>query len=230
MPKATPSPTTAPANVLPLDSSLLLVTDEPISSKSSKAGELVRAHLKSAIVISGRVVAPAGTPAQIKIVDVSPSDILDVYGFVDIYFEPLQLPDGRILPLRAPVARLSPRVTAGHESTVEAEDTVGDIFVPYYTFWQILRKGKNFVLGAGSELPARTEATITTQPNGSIAIVTPQPLSPRVEVPISAFSPVPVATPFGPAAEEGHRKGPRPSPSPAPSATTAPSLSPSPSP
>jgi hypothetical protein len=230
MPKATPSPTTAPSNVLPLDSSLLLVTDEPISSKSSKAGQLVRAHLKKAIVISGHVVAPAGTPAQIKIVDVSPSDILDVYGFVDIYFEPLQLPDGRTLPLRAPVARLSPRVTAGHESTVEAEDTVGDIFVPYYSIWQILRKGKNFVLSPGSELPARTEATITAQPNGSIAIVTPQPLSPRVEVPISAFPVVPVATPFGPAAEEGHRRGhgPPPSPSPAPSATTAPSPSPSP--
>ncbi len=230
MPKATPSPTTAPANVLPLDSSLLLVTDEPISSKSSKAGQLVRAHLKKAIVISGRVVAPAGTPEEIKIVDVSPSDILDVYGFVDIYFEPLQLPDGRTLPLRAPVARLSPRVTAGHESTVEAEDTVGDIFVPYYSIWQILRKGKNFVLSPGSELPARTEATITAQPNGSIAIVTPQPLSPRVEVPISAFPVVPVATPFGPAAEEGHRRGhgPPPSPSPAPSATTAPSPSPSP--
>jgi hypothetical protein len=230
MPKATPSPTTAPANVLPLDSSLLLVTDEPISSKSSKAGQLVRAHLKKAIVISGHVVAPAGTPEQIKIVDVSPSDILDVYGFVDIYFEPLLLPDGRTLPLRAPVARLSPRVTAGHESTVEAEDTVGDIFVPYYSIWQILRKGKNFVLSPGSELPARTEATITAQPNGSIAIVTPQPLSPRVEVPISAFPVVPVATPFGPAAEEGRRRGhgPPSSPSPAASATTAPSPSPSP--
>jgi hypothetical protein len=230
MPKATPSPTAPPSNVLPLDSSLLLVTDEPISSKSSKAGQLVRAHLKKAIVISGHVIAPAGTLAQIKIVDVSPSDILDVYGFVDIYFEPLQLPDGRSLPLRAPVARLSPRVTAGHESTVEAEDTVGDIFVPYYSIWQILRKGKNFVLSPGSELPARTEATITAQPNGSIAIVTPQPLSPRVEVPISAFSPTPVATPFGPAAEEGRHKRstPQSSPSPAPSATTAPSPSPSP--
>jgi len=49
---------------------------------------------------------------------------------VDIFFEPLALPDGRVLPLRAPVARLEPRDSAGHESTVEAEDTVGDIFVP----------------------------------------------------------------------------------------------------
>ena len=93
----------------------------------------------------------------------SGSDIEDKYGFVDIFFEPLTLPDGRVLPLRAPAARLEPHVTSGHESTVEAEDTVGDIFVPYYSFWQILRHGKNFVLQAGSEVPARTEATISGQ-------------------------------------------------------------------
>ena len=75
------------------------------------------------------------------------------------------------MPLRAPVARLSPSVSAGHDSTVGAEDTVGDIFVPYYPLWQIFRKGKNFVLGAGSGVPARTEATITAQTNGTIAIV-----------------------------------------------------------
>lgn len=231
MPKATPSPTAAPTNVLPLDSSLLVVLDEPISSKSSKAGQLIRAHLKNAIVVSGHVVAPAGTPAQIKIVDVSPSDIADTYGFVDIYFEPLALPDGRMLPLRTPVARLAPRVSSGHESTVEAEDTMGDIFVPYYGLWQIFRKGKNFVLGPGSELPARTQATITAQPNGSIAIVTPQPLAPRLESPTSAFPVVPMATPFGPAAEEGHRRGSSPHPSPTTSpAPTASAATPSPSP
>lgn len=230
MPKATPSATPAPTNILPLDSSLVLVLDEQLSSKSSKPGQLIRAHLKNAIVVSGHVVAPAGTPAQVKIVDVSPSDIADTYGFVDIYFEPLQLPDGRMLPLRAPVARLSPLVTSGHESTVEAEDTVGDIFVPYYSLWQILRKGKNFVLPPGSELPARTQATIAAQRNGSIAIVTPHPLSPDLEAPNPAYSAVPMATPFGPAAEEGHHKGSTPHPSPSPTTATTASPSPSPSP
>ncbi len=114
-PKATPSPSPLPTgNVLPFDSTLLFVLDDPISSRSSKAGQLVRAHLKDAIVVAGRTVAPAGTPAQIRIVDVSPSDIADTYGFVDIFFEPMTLPDGRALPLRAPVARLEPRVSSGH--------------------------------------------------------------------------------------------------------------------
>ena len=117
--------------------------DDPISSKTSKSGQIVRAHLKEPIVVAGRTVAPAGTPAQIKILDVSAADIADQYGFVDIFFEAADAcRTGASLPLRTPIARLTPNVTSGHESTVEAEDTVGDIFVPYYSLWQIVRHGK----------------------------------------------------------------------------------------
>jgi hypothetical protein len=225
IPRPTPSPTAPPVNVLPFDSTLLFVLDDPISSKSSKAGEVVRAHLKSPIVVNGRTVAPAGAPGQIRIVDVSGSDIEDKYGFVDIFFEPLTLPDGRVLPLRAPAARLEPRVTSGHESTVEAEDTVGGIFVPYYTLWQILRHGKNFVLQPGSEVPARTEATISSQPNGSIAITTPRPLPQGSDVPDATFPLSPLATPL-PTAAPIPKVRPTPAPSPTPSPTPVPSPTP----
>jgi hypothetical protein len=223
MPLSSPTASPVPAGgVLPFDSTLLFVIDDPISSKSSKAGEMIRAHLKSAITVGGRTLAPAGTPATIKIVDSSGADIADTYGFVDIFFEPMRLPDGRTLPLRAPFARLSPRVTSGHESTVGAEDTVGDIFVPYYPLWQIFRKGKNFVLGAGSELPARTGATVTAQSDGTIAIATPRPLTLRPEVPSSVFPVEPMATPIGglPTQTHGHPlPSATPSPSPSPTAT-----------
>jgi hypothetical protein len=217
MPKATATPTQPPpGNVLPFDSTLLFVLDDPISSSASKAGQLVRAHLKNAIVVGGRVLAAAGAPAQIRILDASRADIMDVYGFVDIYFEPLTLADRRSLPLRAPVARLAPRVSSGHESTVAAEDTVGDIVVPYYAFYQILRKGKNFVMGAGSEIPARTAATLTAQPNGTIAIVTPHPPANSAEVPNPTFPVIPVATPVGAHFETKPPSMPSPSPSPHP--------------
>jgi hypothetical protein len=227
MPKATPSPSApAPGNVLPLASTLLFVLDDPISSKASKPGQLVRAHLKADIVIGGHAIASAGAPAQIRIVDVSPADIADVYGFVDIFFEPLTLSDGRTLPLRAPISRLTPEVSSGHESTVGAEDTVGDIFVPYYPLYQILRKGKNFVLGPGSVIPADTEATLTAQPNGAIAIVTPHPLAQSTEAPTSTFPTMPLATPFGPGAMPRRSTPPHPSPSPVP-ASPVPSPAPS---
>ena len=74
---------------MPFDSTLTFVLDDPISSKGAKAGQIVRAHLKDAIVVAGRVVVPAGAPGQIRIVDSSAADIMDTYGFVDIFFEPL---------------------------------------------------------------------------------------------------------------------------------------------
>ncbi len=222
MPAPTPSISPTPAaSVLPLDSALLFVLDDPISSSSSKSGQEIRAHLKSPIVVAGHVVAPAGTPEKIKIMDSSAADILDAYGFVDIYFQPLTLPDGRVLPLRAPVARLAPHVSSGHESTVGAEDTVGDIFVPYYTFWQILRKGKNFVLKPGAQIPARTQAIVEAAPNGSIAIVTPAPLPQHNEVPDATFPVVPVATPL-PIYTPGRAK-----PKPTPTITASPTPTPS---
>jgi len=185
---------------------------------------MVRVHLKYAIVVAGRTIAPAGTPAEIRIVDSSAADITDTYGFVDIYFEPLKLSDGRMLPLRTPIGRLSPAVSSGHESTVSAEDTAGDIFVPYYPLWQIFRKGKNFVLGAGSVLPAKTEATITAQPNGPVGIVTPEPLNQSTESPNATFPVMPMATPFGPSVSVPHAHM---APSPTPTPTPAPSASPS---
>jgi hypothetical protein len=231
MPKATPSPTALPpGNVVPFDSTLLFVLDDPISSKSSKAGDIVRLHLKNPLIVAGKTVAPAGTTARLRIVDVSPSDIADTYGFVDVFFEPLLLPDGRALPLRAPVARLAPHRSSGHESTVAAEDTVGDIFVPYYSLYQIFRHGKNFVLRPGAEIPARTEATLAAQSNGTIAIVTPRPPAIGTQTPTATFPVVPIATPVGGEPTPRPKKTAPPKPAPAPSSSPSPSSAPTPSP
>jgi len=221
---ATASPSPPPsANVLPFDSTLLFVLDDPISSKASQKGQIVRAHLKDPLVVGGHVLAPAGTPAKIRIVAVSAADIGDVYGFVDVFFEPLELPDGRSLPLRAPVARLAPHVSAGHESTVELEDTIEDQVIPYHILYHIFRKGKNFVLGAGSQVPAQTEATLTAMPNGSVAIATPPPLAQHLEIPKPTFPVLPMATPFGPNGGQRHGKTPPPLPTPSPTPTPSPS-------
>jgi hypothetical protein len=216
---------------LPFDSGLLFVTDEPISSKSSHAGQIVKVHLKTDLSVGGRVLAPAGAPGSLRIVSVSHADIGDVYGFVDVYFEPLALPDGRSVPLRAPIARLAPHDSAGHESTVALEDTIEDQVIPFHWLYHILRKGKNFVLQPGSEIPARTEATLTALPNGTVAIETPRPPAEELAIPNSSFPVEPVATPFGPAA--GKRQvHPTPSPTPLPTPagpSASPSASPSPS-
>ena len=230
-PTASASPTPLPpGNVLPFDSNLVFILDDPISSKSSRAGQYVAAHLKDPLAIDGRVVAPASSPAKIRIVAVSAADIGDVYGFVDIFFEPLALPDGRSLPLRAPVARLEPNVSAGHQSTVAMEDTIEDQVIPYHFLYHIFRKGKNFVLDAGSEVPAHTEATLTALPNGTIAIQTPRPPAQNLRVPKPTFPVEPAATPFAPGTGERSRKTPPPVPTPTATPVAVPTPTPWPTP
>ncbi len=119
---------------------------------------------------------------------------------------------------RFPFARPSrdcSRATAPAMSrTVELEDTVADEVIPYHFLYHIFRKGKNFVLGPGSEIPARTEATLTALPNGTVAIQTPAPMSVELRMPKSSFPTQPFATPFASGASPQSHRAPRPQASP----------------
>jgi hypothetical protein len=179
--------------MLPEGSSLPFVLDGTISSATSKAGDVVRAHLASALVVGGVTVAPAGTPATIRITDASPASNPDIYGYVDIYARPLVLPDGRVLPLRAPASHLDVNVSAGHESTAAVENTIGDIFAPTLLL-HVFRKGRNFVLEPGATIRLRTEASLVAEKGGRVAIETPAPLVIDASTPNAPFPAVPLAT------------------------------------
>lgn len=180
--------------MLPLDSQLTFVLDGTISSARSKANDIVKAHLENALVVHGATVAPAGTPVEIKIVDAQPAENPDIYGFVDIFFRPMRLPDGRSLPLHAPASHLNVNVSAGHASTAAVENTIGDIFAPTLLL-HVFRKGHNFVLEPGAHINARTDATIVVAANGTFAIQTPLPIVLDAETPVSSFRSVPMVTP-----------------------------------
>lgn len=190
-PAASPTP---PSNVLPLNSRLTFVLDGTISSASSKTDEMINAHLKNALVVGSHTIANAGTPVQIRILDASPATNPDIYGFVDIFFEPLHLNDGRAIALRPPTSHLNVNSSAGHESTVAVENTIGDIFTPTMLL-HVFRKGRNFVLQPGAEVHALTEAAVEAMPNGTIAIMTPAPIVVEDATPHSSFRTVPLATP-----------------------------------
>ena len=187
------SPTPEPGT-LPLNSRLTFILDGTISSAGSRADEMVNAHLKDALIVGGQAIAQAGTPVQIRILDAKAAENPDIYGFVDIFFEPMRLADGRTLSLHAPTSHLNVNVTAGHESTAEIENTVGDIFTPTLLL-HVFRKGRNFTLSPGAEIHALTEAAIQVLPNGTIAITTPAPIVDEEATPHSSFKSVPLATP-----------------------------------
>jgi hypothetical protein len=193
-PSTSPSPTASVApNIVPMGTSVGFILDGTISSSGSKAGDVIAAHLAKPLVVGGATIAPAGTQTQIKIVDASPASNPDIYGYVDIFVRPMQLPDGRVVPLRAPASHLNVNVSAGHESTVDVENTVGDIYAPTLLY-HIFRKGRNFVLAPGATINLRTEATLVELANGTVAIETPTPLVVDQEAPISSYRAMPMVT------------------------------------
>jgi hypothetical protein len=187
------APPKYPSNILPIGSPLAFVLDGEISSSGSKAGDVVKAHLESALVLDGVTVAPAGTPIEIKITDASPASNPDIYGFVDIYFRPLTLPNGREMPMHARISHLNVNVSAGHQTTAEAENTIGDEWYPTLLL-HVFRKGRNFKAEPGAHVTGITDATVVVAKNGSVAIETPAPLVLDAETPISSFRAVPMAT------------------------------------
>ncbi len=192
---ASPSAAAVHARDLPFNSPLVFVLDGSISSNGSKAGDRIPIHLKDPIVIDGRIVAPAGTPGIVRILGANSAQMGDVYGYVDVYFEPIVLADGAKLPLRSPTTRLSVRVTAGHASTVGIEDNVEDAVIPFHYIYHVFRKGQNFELGAGAQLQARTQAIVAVAPNGTAVVSTPAPIPIGIHVPHASFSSSPLATP-----------------------------------
>jgi hypothetical protein len=226
---SSPSPTPTPSGMIPYGYLLAFTLDDPLSSNGSHSGQMIRAHLKEALVLDRHTVAPVGTPVQIRIINAVAASNPDIYGYVDIYFEPLQLPNGQTVPLQPPTSHLTVNVSAGHESTVGVEDTIGDIFIPGHILYHVFRKGRNLVMQPGAEIRARTQATIALTRNGAVAVTTPAPVVMEDQNPASTFRAVPFATPRP--TDEPLPRGrttlpPKPTPSPS---LTPPPASPSPS-
>lgn len=207
------TPTVTPnSTILPLDSSLFVVLDEPISSRL-KAGTIVRAHLRDPIVLENRTIAAAGTPVEIEVYEVTPAHMGNEDGSVDIYFRPLTLADGKSVPLTTPTGHIDPHVSVGQYNTRATVDTVGDIFIPGHYIYHMLRKGRDVTLGAGTVLRARTAASVMVSHQG-LVVATPHPFLTVTDTPHPAFSPAPMYTPPG-----FHPITPKPSPSVKPTST-----------
>ncbi|MGP6192448.1 MAG: hypothetical protein ACLPSH_20840 [Vulcanimicrobiaceae bacterium] len=213
--------------------------DNKISSAHTAAGSVIRTHLKEPLVVNGLTLAPAGAPGSLVVVTTRGSQSGDIDGAVQVHLEPLTLPSGQKLPVRAVHEYLTIERTAGQESTRETTDTLADIFIPYHVFYHAFRKGREMVLPVGSELRAETDATIDADNPHAIVISTPPPFASVYDTPHSDltplpfFTPVPVAAPSPrgrPKASASPSASPGSGVSPGPSASPGPAGSPSASP
>ncbi len=228
---ATPPPTHPIAGALAtpraISRSLFFTLDDPLSSVTSQRGEVVLAHLSAPLVVDGVTLAPAGSPERIKVLNVRAASSGDVYGYVDIYFEPFALADGLRLPLVAPTARLTVHTTIGHESTVGVEDTVANILFPPHVLYQVFRRGRNLELGKGTQIRAEEGARIGIVA-GKAFIATPPPLPVLSATPAAAFTPIPLMTPAHPRLPQARPSARAPTPSPSPSPAVTPTATASP--
>lgn len=183
------------ANELPYSSPVLFKILDPISSSNSRANDIIRLQLDRPLVIGTHTIAPTGTPGSLRILDATAASSGDAFGYVDVYFEPLVLPNGQRLPLLAPEARLQIHPTAGHQSTVGVEDAIENEIIPYHLLYQIFRKGKNFELRPGAIVRARTQAVVMLAAGGALTIATPPPMPVAVGTPFASFPTIPMATP-----------------------------------
>jgi hypothetical protein len=211
----TPTPN---STILPLNSILFFVLDDKVSSHT-RAGSIVRAHLRDPIVLDGVTIAAAGTPVRIEITQASAAQIGNVNGSLEMYFEGLPLANGKKLPLITPMAHVDPHMTAGQQSTRAITDTVGDIVIPGHVLYHYLRKGSDVTLNPGTVVAARTAATISIA-HSAIAVSTPPPFVTVIDTPHPTFSVAPIYTPPG-------FQLPTPKPKPTVSPAATPSVQPS---
>lgn len=187
-------------------------------------------HLKEPVVVNGVTVASIGAPASLVVVMTRRAQSGDVDGAVQIHLDPLVLPSGQKLPLRALHEYLTIELTAGQESTRAATDMLADIFIPGHAIYHAFRKGREMVLPAGSVLRAETNATIDARNPHAIVISTPPPFASEYDAPHSDLTPLPFYTPapqMSPHARGRRRAAASSSPSPG---SSPPAASPSASP
>jgi hypothetical protein len=191
---ASPTPNPGPGNYLPVGSSIEFVLDDPVDSKKTKPGTVVRLRLVKALVVGGIELAPAGAPETMKVVSTQPALAPDVDGSVKILLDPLALPGRGLLPVSAAHEYITIDLTAGQNTTNALEDTAKDIFIPGHFIYRQFRKGRELMLPTGSVLRARTAASVDASGAPNVVIATPPPFHLNTDVPHAAFTTPPLYT------------------------------------
>lgn len=219
---ADPSQAPAAGFLLSLGTPQTLVLDHAIDSAHIEPGDIVPAHLRAAIVVRGKTLAPAGEQVHLLVTEVRRAGN-GASGQVVLRVEPLHLAENLTLPVRLPHPALSPLLVLA--------DT-DDVVIPARAKSD-LHQGGDLFLPAGTQLRARTAATIDATDPEKITVASPPPYTLSTERPYAAFTPIPLTT-YNPTAftppprgrRGRHAPSPSPSPSASPSASPAPSTSP----
>lgn len=88
---------------IPKGTLLSIHTDTPISSDGAHMGDPVSATLENDVFVNDAVAIPAGSQVLGQVANVSSASHLGKHGEVDVRFDSVKLPDGRVVPIHAHV-------------------------------------------------------------------------------------------------------------------------------
>jgi hypothetical protein len=220
--RADPSQPAAAGFLLFAGSPVTIVLDHRVSSAELEPGAIIPAHLREAIVLRGKTLAPAGTQMHLIVTDIRRAGN-GVGGEVVVRVEPVHLADDVNLPMRLMHPAMSATLVLANPE---------DIMLPPKAK-TLPAHGADLTLPPGTQLRARTTLTVdATNPNKTV-LASPMPYTISTDRPYAAFTPIPLTTynpNFTPAPRRRGRHTPTPSPSPSPSETATATPTPSPSP
>jgi hypothetical protein len=101
---ASADPTSSTAETLPVGTQCKILLLGSVSASKSKRGDVVRARLLEPVVLNSRVVLPAGSLFEGKVVKETPPRWLSRSGSLYLTFNEVALPDGNHLPIAASIA------------------------------------------------------------------------------------------------------------------------------
>jgi hypothetical protein len=116
----------AASTVVPKGTPVTLVFDQRLSSKTAKAGQTVRMHVRDNVVVDGRTVLARGTPVRGVISQVDKRKRYGVNAKLRIAVNPVRTPSGARLTLEP---RNQGAYVAGKKSSQAAAATAGGAMV-----------------------------------------------------------------------------------------------------
>ncbi len=89
-----------PAPVLvPSGTQVILIFDQPLSSKTAKVGQLVRLHVANSLMVGNRTILRAGTPVQGVVQDVTHRKRYGINASLRLAVNPVRSVHGSLIPL-----------------------------------------------------------------------------------------------------------------------------------
>lgn len=111
---------------IPKGTLLTLHTDQPITSYAAHVGDPITASLENDVYVNDAVAIPAGSQVLGQVANVNSAGHLGKHGDIDVRFDSVKLPDGRVVAINAHiVTKDKSGVLKGDTYTMDVSKGVG---------------------------------------------------------------------------------------------------------